>query len=260
LNPQLRPLIELQTLDLRIAEIQEHQRKFPALLETAQTPLKEILKQLADLTASLEAATKERRSLEKDLEMHEAQTEKLRARLSELKTNKEYQAHLFEIEMANKKKGEIEERILVWMEKIEQQQKALAEAQARKAEAEKQLAEEKAKLDAQQAALTAELAELEQKYKDIAVTIDKGLLARYAKLRASRREQALAPVRNGICFGCKLRLPPQLVAEVRRSEVLLACNHCQRILYWEGEREPVTASAAPQTVAKEQQDEAGESV
>ena len=36
--------------------------------------------------------------------------------------------------MANKKKGEIEERILVYMEKIEQHQKDVKEAQAKKAE------------------------------------------------------------------------------------------------------------------------------
>jgi len=257
LNPNLRPLIDLQALDLRMAEIKEHQRKLPVLLETAQAPLNDSTKQLADLTASLEAATKDRRTHEKDLEAHDAQTEKLRARLSELKTNKEYQAHLFEIEMANKKKGEIEERILVYMEKIDQYQKDIKEAQAKKDEAEKQFAGEKSRLDAEQATLTGELSELEQKHKEIAVGVEKGLLARYTKLKASRKDQALAPVRNGICCGCKLQLPPQLVAEVRRSDVILTCNHCHRILYWEGE--PVTESATTVS-SKHAEDEAGESV
>ena len=259
MNPLLRPLIDLQALDLRMAEIKDSQRKLPVLLETAQAPLNEAAKQVADLTASLETATKERRSLEKDLEAHESQTEKMRARLSELKTNKEYQAHLFEIEMANKKKGEIEERILVYMEKVEQHQKDITEAQARKAEAEKLFAAEKTKLDAQQVALTAELSELEQKHKDIAVGVDKALLARYTKLKASRKDQALAPVRNGVCFGCKLQISPQLVAEVKRSNSILACPFCSRMLYWEGE--PVTEPAAvPVLAQKQQEDEAGESV
>ncbi len=259
MNPQLHPLIDLQTLDLRMAEIKDSQRKLPVLLETAQAPLNELTKQVADLTALLDAATKERRSLEKDLEAHESQTEKMRTRLSELKTNKEYQAHLFEIEMANKKKGEIEERILVYMEKIEQHQKDIKEAQARKAEAEKQFAEEKARLDAQQVALTAELSELEQKHKEIAVKVEKALLARYTKLKASRKDQALAPVRNGICFGCKLQISPQLVAEVKRSNALLSCPFCNRMLYWEGE--PMSkAAAATGAPDKQQQDEAGESV
>jgi uncharacterized protein len=258
LNPQLRPLIDLQTLDLRMAEVKDQQRKLPALLETAQAPLNEITKQVADLTALLESATKERRSFEKDLEAHEAQTEKMRTRLSELKTNKEYQAHLFEIEMANKKKSEIEERILVYMEKVEQHQNGIKEAQAKKAEAEKQFTGEKARLDAQQAALTAELSELEQKHKEIAVGVDRALLSRYTKLKAARKDQALAPVRNGICFGCKLQISPQLVAQVKRSDALLACSFCNRLLYWEGE--PVTETPVATSVRQRPELEEGESI
>lgn len=257
MNPQLRPLIELQALDRRIAEIKEHQRQLPVLLDTAQSRLNQIEKHIADLTAALEAATKERRSLERDLEVQEAHLAKLRD-FSQLKSNQEYQARLFEIEIANKRKGEMEEKVLLCMEKIEQHQRSLAEAWERKTEAEKQFAEEKARLDAEQAALNAELAELEDKHKQIAVTIEKSLLVRYTKLRASRKEQALAPVRNGICYGCKLQLPPQLVAEVRRSDVLLTCNHCQRILYWEGE--PAPEAAAANVAERHQQDEEGESV
>lgn len=258
MNPQLRPLIDLQTLDLRMAEIKDQQRKLPALLETAQAPLNEITKQVADLTALLESATKERRTLEKDLEAHEAQTEKMRTRLSELKTNKEYQAHLFEIEMANKKKSEIEERILVYMEKVEQHQNGIKDAQAKKAEADKQFAGEKTGLDAQQAALTAELSELEQKHKEIAVGVERALLARYTKLKAARKDQALAPVRNGICFGCKLQISPQLVAQVKRSDALLSCSFCNRLLYWEGE--PVTEAPVATSVRQRPEFEEGESI
>jgi len=258
LNPQLRPLIDLQTLDLRMAEIKDQQRKLPALLETAQAPLNEITKQVADLTALLESATKERRAFEKDLEAHEAQTEKMRTRLSELKTNKEYQAHLFEIEMANKKKNEIEERILGYMEKVEQHQSGIKDAQVKKIEADKQFTDEKARLDAQQASLTAELSELEQKHKEIAVGVERALLSRYTKLKAARKDQALAPVRNGICFGCKLQISPQLVAQVKRSDALLSCSFCNRLLYWEGE--PVTEAAVTTGIKHRPEFDEGESI
>jgi len=257
LNPQLRPLIDLQTLDLRMTEIKDSQRALPVLLETAQAPLNDITKQVTDLTVLLEAATKERRALEKDIEVHDSQTEKMRTRLSELKTNKEYQAHLFEIEMANKKKSEIEERILVYMEKIEQHQKDIKDAQTKKVEAETRFADEKTRLDAQQVALTAELSELEQKHKEIAVGVEKTLLARYTKLKAARKDQALAPVRNGICFGCKLQISPQLVAQVKRSDALLFCSFCNRLLYWEGE--PVTEAPVATSVRQRPEFEEGES-
>ena len=235
MNPQLAPLIELQTLDLRIGEIREQQRKTPQLIDAAEAPHKEALRLQQEAKTALEALTKERRDRERDLEAHESQTDKMKTRLSELKTNKEYQAHLFEIEMANKKKGEIEEQILVLMEKIEARQKEIKDVQVKVTEAERLFKQEQSKLEAVSAALASELTELEQKQKNLWGSVDKPLLDRYAKLKKTRKELALAPIRNGICWGCRLQLPPQLVAEVKRSEGLLTCNYCQRILYAEAE-------------------------
>ena len=242
MNPQLIPLVELQTLDLRIGEIKEQQRKTPQLIEAAEAPLKEARRLQDEAKSALEALTKERRDRERDLEAHESQTDKMKSRLSELKTNKEYQAHLFEIEMANKKKGEIEEQILVLMEKIETRQEEIKQVQARASEAEKQFQQEKGRLESAAAGLTSELTQLEDKQRKVSATVDRDLLTRYTKLKASRKDLALAPIRNGICWGCRLQLPPQLVAEVRRSEGLLTCNYCQRILYAEAEPESAPAS------------------
>ena len=112
-------------------------------------------------SASVELLIKERRSHEQDLEVHEAHTEKMKSRLSELKSNKEYQAHLFEIEVANKKKGDIVEKILLSMEKIEQLQRTTKEAQEKLSATEKAFREGKQALDELERTLSAELSDLE---------------------------------------------------------------------------------------------------
>ncbi|MBM4132246.1 MAG: hypothetical protein FJ245_00620 [Nitrospira sp.] len=258
MNPQLQPLIDLQALDLRMAEIKEQQRKSPELIQAAEAPLKDALNLQQEAKATLEALTKERKDRERDLDAHESQTEKMKTRLSELKTNKEYQAHLFEIEMANKKKGEIEEQILVLMEKIEAKQKDVKDIQIKAAEAERVFAKEQQRLHSLAAELGAELAQLEQRQTAVAAAVDKTLMERYRKLKAMRKDLALVPVRDGICSGCRLQLPPQLIAEVKRKEDLLACSYCHRILYWEGEV-IATAQAAPSALEKEEYD-VGETV
>lgn len=234
-------MIELQALDLRILEIKEQDRKIPLLIQAAETPFKDAQQQLHSLSASVETRSKERRDRERDLEAHEAQVGKLRARLMELKTNKEYQAHLFEIEMANKKKGSMEEQILTLMEQIETQQEEAKLAKTRAMEAEHLYAQEKVRLEELAAGLETELARLDEKRRTVASMIDKGLLDRYNKLKAARKDLALAPIRNGICAGCRLQLPPQLVAAVKRSDELQTCTYCHRILYWEGEPASVSA-------------------
>jgi len=257
LNQKLSPLIDLQKLDLRITEINEIRRKIPERLNTAEVPLREATQLLNDTKAASEAAIKERRAHEKDLEAHEAHTEKMKSHAASLKTNKEYQAHLFEVELANKKRGDFEERILLAMDKVDQLQKTIKELQEKKTTLEKVFTGEKQGLDARDKELATELAQLELRHREAAGRIEKGLLDRYNQVKASRKDQPLAAVRDGICAGCRLQIPPQLIAQVKRSDDLQICPYCRRMLYWEGE--PVTEKPSSPG-SKPSELEVGESV
>jgi predicted nucleic acid-binding Zn-ribbon protein len=243
LSHKLSPLLELQKMDLRIMEINEVRRKIPERLQAAEAPLRDASKVLSEIKAAVEAAVKERRGHEKDLELHEAQTEKMKSHAANLKTNKEYQAHLFEVELANKKRGDFEEKILLCMEKVDQLQRTVAETQSKVKALESVFAQEKTGLDEQERTLAAELTQVEALYRDAAAKVEKSLLQRYNQIKASRKDQALAAVRGGLCMGCRLQIPPQLIAQVKRSDDLHVCPYCRRMLYWEGEPATETSSA-----------------
>jgi len=242
LNQKLSPLIELQKLDLRIMEIGEIRRKIPERLDAAEAPLREATRILSDTKVAVEAAVKERRSHEKDLEAHEAHTDKMKSHATSLKTNKEYQAHLFELELASKKRGDFEEKILLTMEKIDELQKTLKELQEKGTALEKVFTQEKQRLDTQDKELATELAQLQTHHRETSMLVEKALLDRYNQVKASRKDHPLAAVRDGICLGCRLQIPPQLIAQVKRSDDLHVCPYCRRILYWEGE--PITEGAS----------------
>ena len=231
MNLQLQYLINLQKFDLRIFQIQDQLRKAPELLKAAEAPFQEILTKLQALKNTGESLLKQRRSGERELATQEEQLLKIRNRLSELKTNKEYQAHLFEIELARKKKDSIEENVLEMMERVEQNEQAVKEVEEQAKEAQKVFEVEKARLETHFANLANELADLEQQQKTLAEMVDKPLLARYNRLKTMRKGYAVAQLRGGACGGCQLQLPPQLVAEVKRGEELLDCSYCHRILY-----------------------------
>ena len=257
MNQKLSPLIDLQKLDLRIMEINEIRRKIPERLHTAEAPLRDATQLLNETKAAVDAAVKERRAHEKDLEAHEAQTEKMKSHAASLKTNKEYQAHLFEVELANKKRGDFEEKILLAMDKSDQLQKTVKELQEKKIALEKVFAGEKQALDAQDKELATELAQLELRHQEASVRIEKSLLDRYNQVKALRKDHPLAAVRDGICLGCRLQIPPQLIAQVKRSEDLHVCPYCRRMLYWEGEASTESSSIP---ASKPSDLEVGESV
>ena len=231
MNSQLKYLIELQKFDLRIFQIQDQQRKAPELLKAVEAPLQEILNRLQVLKNTGESLALQRRSAERELATQEDSLHKVRGRLSELKTNKEYQAHLFEIEQARKKKDSIEENVLEMMERVEENEKAIKELEEQASEAKNVFEAEKARVEAQFAELANELSDLERQQKMVAEEVEKPLLARYNRLKTMRKGFAVAEVRDGSCGGCRLQLPPQLVAEVRRGDELMDCSYCHRILF-----------------------------
>lgn len=231
MNLQLQYLINLQKFDLRIFQIQDQLRKAPELLKFAESPLQDILARLQVLKNTGESLVKQRRSSERELATQEEQLQKIRNRLSELKTNKEYQAHLFEIELARKKKDSIEENVLEMMERVEQNEQAVKELEEQTTEAQKVFDTEKARLETHFANLANELADLDGQQTTLSVLVDKPLLVRYNRLKTMRKGYAVAQLREGACGGCQLQLPPQLVAEVKRGDELMDCSYCHRILY-----------------------------
>lgn len=231
MNSQLLFLIELQKFDLRIFQIQDTQRKSPDLLKTAESPLQDLLSRLQTLKNTGESLATQQRSAERELATQEDLLHKVRSHLSELKTNKEYQAHLFEIEQARKKKDSIEESVLETMERVEENKKAAQELEEQAQEAQKVFDLEKTRLESQFTELDNELNDLNQQQQRVADTVDKPLLARYNRLKTTRKGYAVAEVNDGSCSGCRLQLPPQLVAEVRRGDELMDCSYCHRLLF-----------------------------
>jgi predicted nucleic acid-binding Zn-ribbon protein len=112
-------------------------------------------------------------------------------------------------------------------------------------------------LDELDSRLSAELAELESQQRDRSAKVEPALLARYTKLKASRKDQPLAAIKGGMCAGCRLQIPPQLIAEVKRSQDLHTCPYCHRMLYWDGD---VQVDQRPPDQAKTSDFEVGESV
>ncbi len=228
---QLSRLVQVQQLDLKLDDLERQRQRIPQRLHAVQLPVDQARHRLDDIQASLETMTAERRSGEQDLSEHESRINKLRERLGELKTNKEYQAHLFEIELANKKKDALEEKILLAMEQSEEKRKELEEVRTLVQDLTQALEQEKAELESLAERLTREATQTGQEKTDLSGSVDKQVYHRYTRLKSSLQLPVVVLVPGGTCQGCQLQIPPQLIASVKRADQLLACPYCDRILY-----------------------------
>jgi len=128
---QLQTLINLQAIDTRIVALEADAARLPKEIAAIHTAIEESRKQVEQAKTRLDAARKEQRTREKDLEVVQAKRAKNEARLYEVKTNKEYSAVLIEIEEIKQEKARMEEEILVLMETQERLTGEIREAEGR---------------------------------------------------------------------------------------------------------------------------------
>lgn len=225
-------LLQLQQLDQQKLAFRERLDQVP--VEQAQIRQRHEAAQQAKakIQQTLDECQKQRRTKEQDVQAHEERLNKLKTRSTELKTNKEYQTHLGEIETAKQAQSHAEDEVLVLMEQAESLTQQLAQSTATLKVAEAKAKTEEAALEEERRRVTGLLEKLEADSAQLEPTIDAALLKEYRRLHKRWKGSAIAPIQNGSCTGCRLAVPPQLIAEVRRHEKAQYCPHCGRFLYW----------------------------
>ena len=200
---------------------------------------------VAGVKARLAAALEKRRADEKDVVTVQTRLAKYKDQLLELKTNREYQTMLHEIETAQTEIRTTEDRILEIMMESDELGAELKRSEAALKTAEKEIAAERATLDKEVAALQVELDKTASARAALVAQIDRTALAIFETTAKGRKGIAVAEARNGLCTICHVRLRPQMFNEVRKNESIIQCDSCRRILYFAGNAEasaPVSQS------------------
>ena len=225
-------LIQLQELDTTIRARSEQKNRLPEALAALDRRRAAAREDLDAVKESLQTAQKNKRDRDKDLEAGAQKTEKLKARASEIKNNKEYQALLKEIETAEQENKAVEDDILALMEKIDGAAAQITAAEQRAKEEEAVIQDEQKQHEAAFARLEAELKSVEQARRELVSRIQPPVLAQYQKLLVSKAGNAMAEVRGESCSGCYMSIPPQVFVNVKKNENIITCPNCGRILYY----------------------------
>jgi predicted nucleic acid-binding Zn-ribbon protein len=160
---------------------------------------------------------------------------KTQNKLHEVKTNKEYQAVLAEIETAKHRLAALEDQVLDLMELIEQHHQKCQEQEKQLQAAKHELAIQNRRVQQDQKILTERSRIEEAKRQQLVSALDAHIYSIYQRLTTLRDGQVVVFVQSGTCSGCYLKIQPQLVSEIRRQDKLILCPHCQRMLLWPSE-------------------------
>ncbi|MDR2017396.1 MAG: C4-type zinc ribbon domain-containing protein [Syntrophobacterales bacterium] len=232
MEQQLKTIYEAQKICTQIISNEKKILSVPKKIHEMDETLKELADRVARGNSVVEELEKDRRKKEKEIDTEKDKVKKFESKLYEVKTNKEYQALLKEIEEAKEGNDKTEEEVLVLMERIEELKKDVEAAKKELKEKEAETATERKKLNDELQSVDAVVADLKKTRDTLLAAIDENLRTTFLTLMERRDGLAVVNVKNEVCLGCFMNIPPQLFIEVTKNRQMILCPSCNRIFYF----------------------------
>jgi len=238
LDKQLELLINLQDLDLQIQQLEKKEAEIPLQIKELEREIEGYKHAYEAKVQALENLEKNRRKKERELEAKESGLAKLKDQLLSIKTNREYQALLHEIDNIKQEISQLEEEILLMIDESESEVKKVREMKLEMEGSQKLCRVRIEEREQGLVSLRQHKSSLESSRETLRRQISPEWLKQYDKLRKSRGGLAVVSVKDGSCQGCCMSLMPQLFQEIKQNDQIYSCPHCHRIVYYNEEREP----------------------
>jgi hypothetical protein len=235
---QIDTLVKVQQIEIETGELKAYLKKVPARISSLEQQLEEFIRGVEDDEAAIEDLNKQYRVLEGDVQLNLSKNQKSQEKLRSVKTNKEYQSSLKEIDDIKNVNSKLEDEMLELLEKIETAEKAIKERKQHYKEIVDESKREKQSIERDAEQREENLVELESKRVAIAAELNAGILKIFSQVKAKQGDLvAIVAVLDAVCQGCNMNIPPQVYNELQRCDSLRYCPSCFRIIYWQDQDE-----------------------
>jgi predicted nucleic acid-binding Zn-ribbon protein len=228
----IKKLLILQDRDRRILHIRDQLARMQPERQSFQGRAAATQASLEAIKTKAKQVETDRKKLELEAESKKLQIERYTLQQFQTKKNEEYRALAHEIDTCKESIAQLEDRQLELMEQAETLQRE-AGAATRQAEDTRKLAEGQLReLAAREQSLGNELAALESNRNQLTAEIDERALRQYERLLRNKGDNVVVGIQHGVCGGCHMRFPVQLMVSCQAAKELVTCPNCGRILYY----------------------------
>lgn len=229
---QIELLAALQEVDLSLSENTKAVRDGQARVAALDEALAARGAELATAERVLADHESRRRELEARIADLETKLKDRRMRVARIRNERELAVVRHEIEVLKEESSGHETELLELYDRIEAARQARDAAKAAHDAVAAERTEAVADLEATIAKVRDAIERDEARRGELAGHVDDDLHRRYRMILERRGGIAVVAVRDGICQGCHMNVPPQLYNQVLRNEQVLLCPSCQRIIFW----------------------------
>lgn len=229
----LEMLLKLQVIDYDLGELERSKEYIPDMMENLRREIKEAEGIYRTTEKELAESNLTQKSLELEVSAKQEELKKLQALMMSIKTNREYDALISQIDTVKEAINEKETLILELIEKVEKLEGCIdsyrTKAKETKGLNEKQLAVLQEKMDS----VGSKMDIKESERNNITVRVPRRTMSVYERVRKNRGGDVVVPVRKRACGACYKALPPHRIQEIKRSDQIVTCDNCGRMLIWQ---------------------------
>jgi predicted nucleic acid-binding Zn-ribbon protein len=231
-------LLNLQQIDMETEKLGAYLQDVPVQIKNLDTRLDEFTRNVEDDENLITELNKKYRAYESDIQSNVGKIGKSQEKLRAVKTNKEYQSSLKEIDDIKAINSKLEDEMLEFLEQIETAEQSLNENKQQYSRIVDELEDEKKALIQAAEQGEKELAGLRSDRDAVVAALGTGLMDIYEyQLTKQGDGIAIVDVKTEVCQGCNMNIPPQMYNELQRDISLKYCPSCERIIYWQDENE-----------------------
>ena len=235
---QIDTLVKVQQIEIETGKLKVYLKEVPSRISGLERELEEFICSVEGDEAEIEEFNKQYRALEADVQLNLSKIQKSQEKLRSVKTNKEYQSSLKEIDDIKAINSKLEDEMLELLEKIETAEKAIKDRKQHYTDIVDESTREKASIERDAERRQENLVDLEAKRVAIATGLDAGILEIFSQVKAKQVNLvAIVAVQDAVCQGCNMNIPPQVYNELQRCDSLKYCPSCFRIIYWQDQDE-----------------------
>jgi predicted nucleic acid-binding Zn-ribbon protein len=231
-------LLKLQQIDMETEKLVAYLQDVPVQIKNLDTRLDEFTRNVENDENLITELHKKYRTYESDIQLNVGKIEKSQEKLRLVKTNKEYQSSLKEIDDIKAINSKLEDEMLEFLEQIETAEQSLNENKQQYSRIVDELEDEKKSLIQAAKQGEKEHTGLQSDRDAVVAALDARLMDIYEyQLLKQGDGIAIVDVKNAVCQGCNMNIPPQMYNELQRDISLKYCPSCERIIFWKDENE-----------------------
>ena len=233
MDPSMEKLLVLQEREQKKMRLEKELAAWPTEMKALEMKKAEVRAAAERKKQEAQQTEVERKKLELEAESHRAKVARYKIQQFETRKNEEFQALGTEISREEKEIQEIEDKELELMDAGERAKKAaVAEAEVAKGR-EAEMAAKEGDLTKKKGELEGRLAELVKEIEGLAAGVEEGLLGKYRRILANKKDAAIVPVVHGTnCGGCHMKLTQGSALAAKGGKAGATCENCGRLLFW----------------------------